>query len=163
VPASGTARSFSVSNSGISAQINSGGGIGNTILSDVIDPSVIGISCAHTTTGTTPCLTAASFSTSAGQRDFGSNPNLFRGAGYFDIDTQLMKNFSVKEKVHFGVGAQFYNVLNHPNFANASGRVTSSGLGLISATVVPPTSIYGPFQSGTVSGRVVVMQGRITF
>jgi hypothetical protein len=29
--------------------------------------------------------------------------------------------------------------------------------------VVPPTSIYGSFQSGTVSGRVLVLTGRFTF
>jgi hypothetical protein len=53
-------------------------------------------------------------------------------------------------------------VLNHPNFANPSGTLSGS-LGLISATVGPPTSIYGSFQGASVSGRVAVVTGRFTF
>ncbi|HKD05573.1 MAG TPA: carboxypeptidase regulatory-like domain-containing protein [Bryobacteraceae bacterium] len=163
---------FSVTNSALAARINSAGGISSsTFLADVIDPSVLGISCAKTITGSAPCLTSASFATTAAQMDFGNTaPNMFRGAGYFDIDTMLLRNIPVKEKYRFSIGAQFYNLLNHPNFANPCGSssctsvsVTSSSLGFISSTVVPPTSIYGSFQSGTVSGRVIVMNAKFQF
>ena len=71
--------------------------------------------------------------------------NQFRGPGYFDIDAQVTKNFTIKEKYKFGFGTQFYNILNHPNFANPSGSVTSSGLGLITSTVGPPGPVFFTF------------------
>jgi len=157
---------FSVTNNAIPAQINSSYTGTNTILADVIDPSIVGISCSHTITGTgnSPCFTASQFASSAAQADFGnSGPDLFRGAGYFDIDSQISKKIRINERATFGFGAEFYNLLNHANFNNPSGTVTSSALGFISSAVVPPTSIYGSFQSGTVSGRVVVLVGRFNF
>jgi hypothetical protein len=158
-----TGNPFSVSNSSLAARINSGGGIGNTILSDLLDPSASGTQCTSAAIHVA-CLTAAQFSTTTSQLDFGNiAPNQFRGPGYFDIDAQVTKNFTLKEKYKFGFGTQFYNLLNHPNFANPSGSVTSAGLGLITATVGPPTSIYGSGQGAIVSGRVMVMQGKFTF
>ena len=84
-------------------------------------------------------------------------PDQFRGPGYVDLDTQVMRIIPIKERDKFSIGMQFYNLLNHPNFKNPSGSVTSSALGFISSTAVPPTSIYGSFQSGTTSGRVGVL------
>jgi hypothetical protein len=115
-------------------------------------------------TAAAPCLTAAQFATTATQRDYGNTaPNMFRGTGYFDTDVRIIKNIPIRERVKFGVGASMYNLFNHPNFASPSGTVTSSALGTISSTVVPPTSIYGSFQSGTVSGRVIVITGKFSF
>jgi hypothetical protein len=65
--------------------------------------------------------------------------------------------------VNFGLGAQFYNLLNRPNFANPSGTVTSSSLGLISTIIGPPTSVYGTDQGATVSGRGMVVSGKFSF
>jgi hypothetical protein len=154
---------FSVTNSSLAARINSGGGIGNSFLADVLTPSVLGVSCGSGAIST-QCLTAANFATTTTQLDFGNTaPDMYRGAGYFDIDMNINKNFKIKERATFGLGAQFYNVLNHPNFSNASGSVTSGSLGLISGTVGPPTSPYGSFQGASVSGRVMVVTGRFTF
>jgi len=154
---------FSVTNSSLASRINSGGGIGNTILADVLDPAALGVYCGHSAIAT-PCLTASQFAATNTQLDFGNSaPNMFRGAAYFDIDTQVTKNIKLGERVTFGLGAQFYNVLNHPNFSNAGGSVTSGALGLISGTVGPPTSPYGSFQGASVSGRVMVVTGRFTF
>jgi hypothetical protein len=158
-----TGNPFSVTNSSLAARINSGGGIGNTILADLLVPAAQGTSC-DTNAIHVQCLTASQFSTTTSQLDFGNiAPNQFRGPGYFDIDAQVTKNFTIKEKYKFGFGTQFYNILNHPNFNNPSGSVTSAGLGLITSTVGPPTSIYGSFQGAIVSGRVMVMQGKFTF
>ncbi len=155
---------FSVTNSALAAQINSAGGIGNSFLSDLLDNSLLGVNCAKTITGSTPCFTASQFASTTAQSNFGNTaPNMFRGAGYTDLDANVTRNIQITERVRFGLGAQFYNLFNHPNFANPSGSVTSSALGFISATVVPPTSIYGSFQSGTVSGRVIVMSGKFSF
>jgi len=158
---------FSVTNSQLSAKINSGGGIGNSFLADVIDPTAIGASCGSSNIATangTACLHQSQFATATTQLDYGnSGPDLYRGAGYFDIDAQITKNFSVREHYKFGIGGQFYNLLNHPNFANASGTVTSSGVGLATSTVAQPSSIYGNGQGSSVSGRLAVLVGTFRF
>ncbi|HWZ34337.1 MAG TPA: carboxypeptidase regulatory-like domain-containing protein [Bryobacteraceae bacterium] len=154
---------FSVTNSSLAARINSGGGIGNTFIADLLDPKAAGVYCGHSAIGT-PCLTASQFATTTTQLDFGNTaPDMFRGAAYFDIDTQITKDFKIKERAKFGLGAQFYNILNHPNFANASGTVTSGSLGLISGLVGPPTSPYGSFQGASVSGRVMLVAAKFSF
>lgn len=154
---------FSVTNSSLAARINSGGGLGNTILADVLDPHALGVSCGKSSIST-QCLTASQFATTTTQLDFGNSaPDMFRGAGYFDIDTRINKTIKIKERASFGIGAQFYNVLNHPNFSNASGTVTSGSLGLVGGTVGPPTSPYGSFQGASVSGRVMVVTGKFNF
>jgi hypothetical protein len=61
------------------------------------------------------------------------------------------------------LGMQTYNVLNHANFANPSGSLSSSSFGLITTTLGPPTSIYGTGQGAAVSGRLAVLTGRFTF
>jgi hypothetical protein len=154
---------FSVTNSSMAARVNSAGGVGNTFLADVINPSVLGTHCT-TANINTQCITAASFATTATQADFGNAaPDSFWGTGYFDIDTQITKAIPIKEKYKFELGMSFYNLLNHPNFASPSGSVTSAGLGLITATVGPPTSIYGSFEGASVSGRVAVLVGKFSF
>ena len=111
---------------------------GEYTLADLLDPSSFGITCSKTVTGGTPCFTASQFSTKATQTGFGNSAtDIFRGAGYFDIDANITKNFPITDRARFTLGAQMYNLLNHPNFADPSGSVTSSALGFISATVVP--------------------------
>ena len=44
--------------------------------------------------------------------------NGFRGPGFFDSDFTINKNFKLTERMAFGVGANFYNIFNHPNFTN---------------------------------------------
>jgi len=52
-------------------------------------------------------------------------------------------------------GANFYNVFNHPNFANPVNGISSGQFGTIQSTVVPPTSPYGKFVGSAVSGRLI--------
>jgi hypothetical protein len=68
-----------------------------------------------------------------------------------------------RERVNLQVGASAYNTLNHPNFGQPSGTVTSATLGTISSTVSPPVSIYGSGQGAIVSGRVLVATAKLTF
>ena len=44
--------------------------------------------------------------------------NGFRGPGFFDSDFTINKNFKLTERMAFGIGANFYNIFNHPNFTN---------------------------------------------
>jgi hypothetical protein len=75
----------------------------------------------------------------------------------------LERNFAIKERFKFTFGFQAYNVLNHANFANPSGSLTSGAFGTITNTLGPPTSIYGTGQGASVSGRLIVLTGRFTF
>ena len=42
--------------------------------------------------------------------------NQYRGPHYFDMDMNLFKNFKIAERFNLAIGAQAFNVFNHPNF-----------------------------------------------
>jgi hypothetical protein len=161
---------FSVTDSKIPSQINSAGGV-LTPLADLLNSTQLSANCGKAAVNA-PCLTKADFATYASnsgvsapiQTDWGNiAANSFYGPGYFDIDAQLSRNIKVTEKATLNLGVQAYNVLNHANFADPSGSISSGSFGLITANVGPPTSIYGSFQGASVSGRVMVLMGRFTF
>jgi hypothetical protein len=167
-----TGRPFSSSDSKISAQINSGGGTSQTFLATVLNPDINPVCTAVHGTSTPPCFTTSMFETynsTSGvatpvQMDFGeTGPGVFRGPGYFDIDTQLTKKFFIKEKAAFEIGGQFYNTLNHPSFAVPTASITSASLGTTSSALAPPTSPYGSGQGAIVTGRVIVVTMRFSF
>jgi hypothetical protein len=111
------------------------------------------------------CLTSSMFVPSGAETTFGSGRNLFRGPGYFDMDAGLMKNFSITERFKFALGANFFNLLNHPHFASPENNLQGgiAPFGQIYATAPTPTSIYGAFQTSGVTGRLVQIVGKITF
>jgi len=77
-----------------------------------------------------------------------------------------LKKFKLTEKATFAAGANFFNVFNHPNFANPNSDVNeiyNAPFGTVTSTVVPPTSIYGAFVGSAVSGRVIQLHARIEF
>ncbi len=89
-----------------------------------------GVGAASATNGgaKTPCLNPADFSpvilpssatTNAPIFSFGNQRrNQFFGPGYFDTDFTVMKYTSIPhwESGKLGIGFQFFNILNHPNF-----------------------------------------------
>jgi hypothetical protein len=92
--------------------------------------------------------------------------NSFRGPGFFGSDLDLLKRFKVTEHVRFAVGANFYNIFNHPNFQvpnNDIANTYASPFGTITQSAEGPTSIYGAFAGSAVSGRVVQLHARIEF
>jgi outer membrane receptor protein involved in Fe transport len=166
-------RPFSITDSRINAQVNSGGGLG-TFLATAMAPDAGSHACTYISGSPgSPCFTAGQFETYAAstkvgtpvQMDFGqTGPGSFRGPGYFDIDIQTTRKFRVFEHLNFEFGAQIYNILNHPNFRNPGSNVGSpSSLGVISADYSPPASIYGSGQGAAVSGRVLELMGRFNF
>lgn len=50
----------------------------------------------------------------------GAQPSQFEGPGYHKLDFSLFKHFQVTERVRMEFRAEFFNILNHPNF-NAPG------------------------------------------
>jgi hypothetical protein len=161
-------RPFSVTNSRIPTSFGiSTFGSGN-VLADTLDPNSIGTQCGKVAVRSA-CLTTAQFASVAtnstnGQRDFGNTaPNSFRGPGFFSVATQLSKTVPIKEAFRFQLGASAYNLLNHTNLAVPNSNVGGTGFGLITSTVSSPTSIYGSGQGAIVSGRVLVVFGKLLF
>lgn len=87
------------------------------------------------------------------------------GPHYFDTDLSVMKNFHIpiSEASTLGVGLQFFNILNHPNFDQPDANVSSPTFGHIINTVSVPTSILGSFLGGDASPRLIQLKGSFTF
>jgi len=112
----------------------------------------------------TQCLQNTQFSGVGTEADFGNIPrNSFRGPHYFNSDLSILKNIPITEHVRFGIGANAYNIFNHPNFANPISDISDGQFGTIRSTVVPPTSPYGAFVGSAVSGRELQVTARLTF
>ncbi|HTW81370.1 MAG TPA: carboxypeptidase-like regulatory domain-containing protein [Terracidiphilus sp.] len=91
--------------------------------------------------------------------------NQFLGPHYFDTDFGVVKSFPLGgwEGANLKIGAQLFNILNHPNFAQPNGDVNATGFGNITSMANPPTSIFGSFLGGDASPRLVQFKGVITF
>jgi hypothetical protein len=112
----------------------------------------------------TPCLTTAQFTpavTGFGQQ----RRNQIYGPKYFDTDLSVMKNFNIPrwESGKIGVGFQFFNLFNHPNFDQPVGDVASPSFGTILSNVSVPTSILGSFLGGDASPRLIQVKAMLTF
>ena len=89
------------------------------------------------------------------------------------MDLNLFKNFKIGERFNFAIGAQAFNVFNHPNFGfpNASFASTFTGwtssvdptFGTISSMQATPTSPYGNFLGFDSSPRVMQLSAKIVF
>ncbi len=116
-----------------------------------------------------PCLLKSQFlattSPALHQTTWGSNArNFFRGPGYFDSDMSLTKSFRLTEKgLTLSLGANAYNIFNHPNFDRPTGSLSSGLFGTIWETVSAPNSPYGNFQGAAVSGRILQSNLKVTF
>jgi len=111
-----------------------------------------------------PCLYSNEFSPAA--TGFGNVlRNSFRGPGYFDTDFSLLKYINIPhwESAKLAIGAQAYNILNHPNFDNPKANIDDSQFGQVLKTVGPPTSILGAFLGGDASVRMIQLTGRLVF
>jgi hypothetical protein len=123
-----------------------------------------GLTSTSCSTPNVACFNTAAFASAATQTNFGNLArNSFRGPGYFNTDLNVNKIFTVREHYKLLVGANFYNVLNHPNFDLPVNNLAQGNFGTITNTVSPPTSAYGSFIGSAVSGRVIQTQVKFTF
>ena len=114
------------------------------------------------------CLVGSDYSTAAIQAasyGFGNQArNSYRGPGYFDWDVNFAKVTPVTEHANLKIGANFFNILNHPNFQQPGNNVASTGtFGKILADQPPVSSPYGNFQGAGVSGRIIQVYGTVSF
>ena len=91
--------------------------------------------------------------------------NQIRGPVFFDTDLSLMKNIRIPhwEGAKLQIGAQAFNLFNHPNFDQPVGDITNPQFGSIVRTVGPPTSAFGSFLGGDASPRAVQIRAQLTF
>jgi hypothetical protein len=97
--------------------------------------------------------------------------NAFRGPDFVWNDFYLTKWFSVTEHMKLRFDAQFFNVLNHPNFglpsmvfAGIPGKPpTQTGFGALTYTTSPPTGLLGVGLGGDSSPRMIALQLRLEF
>ncbi len=147
---------------------------GSTILAYPIAGGGQAMTCGHSNiqsidgTGT-PCLNAGAFLNSA-DASFEGFPgwspqtrNQYRGPHFFDIDMALYKTFKFGESRSIGIGAQAFNVFNHPNFGLPDANLGDSTFGLISGMAGLPTSPYGTFLGYDSSPRSVQLTAKLTF
>jgi len=138
-----------------------------TVLANVVgSPNAnCGASAAELVSGLpNPCYNAADFADPT--NNFGTQRrNQFRGPGYFDTDFDFEKAFAIPkwEGAKFSVGARFFNLLNHPNFAFPNTNADSGQFGQITSTVSQPTTIYGAGLGADASPRVIELQGKLVF
>jgi hypothetical protein len=134
--------------------------------SDTAGRPTCGASAVYT--NGTPCLTASEFSPVVNSTGYqlglgNQNRNQYRGPGYFNTDFNVLKSFQIREGMKLALGAQFFNLFNHPNFAPPTSNIESPFFGQITSTVNVPTSILGSFLGGDASPRLVQLHGEFTF
>ncbi|HZE24052.1 MAG TPA: TonB-dependent receptor, partial [Blattabacteriaceae bacterium] len=167
---------FSVIDSDASATLNAQN-YGGTILADVVGPSRSG-SCGRpnatpdpaTGNPPPPCLNFAGFASPTSVA-VNQARNQFRGPHFFDTDLTVMKNTKLGEKASLGLGVQFFNLFNHPNFdqpiadiaAGSADPVNGGSFGTIASTVNTPTSILGSFLGGNASPRLIQLKAEFKF
>lgn len=164
---------FQVSDNNFNGSILYGG---STILAQPIAGVAGQTSCgeanASPSGNAAPCLNAAAFvnsfpqngTTFTGYTSFSSQTrNQYRGPHYFDMDMALFKNFNIRENLKLGIGAQAFNVFNHPNFGLPDGGLGDSTFGQISGMTGVPTSPYGNFLGFDSSVRVVQLSAKVQF
>jgi hypothetical protein len=59
--------------------------------------------------------------------------NSFTGPGEFLSDMSIFKNFTITESVKAQFQAEFFNVFNHPVYANPNNCIDCSGNGVINS------------------------------
>ena len=96
---------------------------------------------------------------------FAQGRNRFRYPRYFNTDFSIMKNTKIPgwEKAEFGIGFQFFNFFNHPNFGGPDNGSSDPGFGQISYLEQPPTSILGNGFGGDVAPRMVQLKAQLRF
>lgn len=67
-----------------------------------------------------------------------SNTGIVDGPGQANLDIALSKRIILHENISLQFRAEFFNALNHPQFANPDSNFTSPTFGLISSTAVNP-------------------------
>lgn len=96
---------------------------------------------------------------------FAQGRNHYRGPNYFVTDFTLMKNTKLPgwEKGVLGIGFQFFNLFNHPNFGLPDNGISDPLFGQIFYTAQPATTILGAGRGGDASARMIQLKAQLQF
>jgi Carboxypeptidase regulatory-like domain/TonB dependent receptor len=96
---------------------------------------------------------------------FAQGRNHFRGPSYFNTDFTIMKKTKLPgwEKGVLGIGFQFFNLFNHPNFGFPDAGLSSPAFGQIFYLEQPPTSILGSGFGGDAAPRMIQLKAQLQF
>ena len=81
-----------------------------------------------------------------------------RGFPFYNHDLSLMKTISVKERLHFSLGAQFFNIWNWHSLTSGT---TFAGSQTFNTNVASPT--FGMWTGGVSAPRNIQVFGRFSF
>jgi len=162
-----TGQPFTVIDSAPSSALAARGFLGPIFATPVV-PGYNGCGQAATNPDT-PCLSLDQFQKSTSQPTaFGNQTrNQYRGPGYFNTDMSISKDFKIPhwEAAKLGVGFQFFNILNHPNFDKPVNDIAqgAGAFGTITNLVSSPTSIFGGFVGADASVRIIQLKAQFVF
>jgi hypothetical protein len=96
---------------------------------------------------------------------FAQGRNRFRGPGYVNTDLSILKNTRLPgwNEAVVGIGLQFFNLFNHPNFGFPDPGLSSPLFGQIETLEQPPTSLLGSGFGGDASARMIQLKVQLTF
>jgi len=143
------------------------GGANAFIYGPLAIPNVLAYSEGNCVNPLSTCLSASNFASVASSPAYSNEVrNQFRGPHFFDSDLSVNKNFKLTERFALGIGANFYNIFNHPNFDLPIDVYQGPGqgsFGSIVSAALPPTGPYGSFFANLPSARVIQFQGKLVF
>ncbi len=162
---------FTVVDSGASSTLfgqNFFSGLGPIVFANQVTPGSFSCGAAA---AVTPCpimstaYTPTSYGPGTANTWGDQRRNQIYGPSYINTNLTVMKNFTFPhwEAGKLGLGAQFFNILNHPNFDQPIGDIASSLYGTIQRTVNTPTSMYGAFLGADASARQIQLRATVTF
>ena len=96
---------------------------------------------------------------------FTQGRNGFRGPSYFNTDLTIMKNTKLSrwENASLGIGAQFFNFFNHPNFGFPSNNTQDFGFGWVYGQDAPLTNLLGNNTGGDNVRRLIQLKAQLRF
>ena len=159
----------------ITSNVNSSNALGSTNTPDLLGPIVIlgHVQNFNPATGTLANCAAtdatchyfqvSSFAqVPAGQTRYGTaGRNILRGPGFFDLDTGLLRNFPITERLKFQFRVDAFAVTNTPNFGNPQTNISQSNFGVINSTASGPQFSS---EAGNLTGqRTFWFAGKVIF
>src|SRR5438094_4817643 len=162
----------------VTSNINSSNALGSTNTPDLVGPiTILGhvqhqdatgnfVNCALTDP-TCQYFSASSFSqvnTAAPNfvpRYGTAGRDILRGPGFFDLDTGLLRDFRITERVGFQFRVNAFAVTNTPNFSNPNTNISNPNFGAITSTASGPQFSS---EAGNLTGqRTFWFAGKVIF